>query len=129
MIAGEQGGISKDVAWSGGGEFIYCELAQWNETAKDKIVACESLEQLEVLFDELYDKYFLDYNLKIKEFRQKVSKEKEFRALSLDEHKKMFATMLDNNQLYICATEMEDAKYNIDKKSIQLSAKFYDTEL
>lgn len=26
VIAGEQGGISKDVEWQGGGSFVYCEL-------------------------------------------------------------------------------------------------------
>lgn len=28
VIAGEQGGISKSVEWSGGGEFVYAELKQ-----------------------------------------------------------------------------------------------------
>lgn len=36
VIDGEQGGISKSVNWQGGGDFIYLELAKWNETAKEK---------------------------------------------------------------------------------------------
>lgn len=64
-----------------------------------------------MFFDEMYERYFLNYNLKIKEFREKVIKEEEFRKLSLDEQKKMFIAMLDNNQMYINSTEMADSKY------------------
>ena len=31
VIAGEQGGISKSVKWQGGGDFIYCELMEYNQ--------------------------------------------------------------------------------------------------
>ena len=31
VIDGEQGGISKSINWQGGGDFIYFELAKWNE--------------------------------------------------------------------------------------------------
>ncbi len=41
VIDGEQGGISKAVNWQGGGEFVYAELALFNETAKQQILACE----------------------------------------------------------------------------------------
>jgi len=41
VIGGEQGGISKSVNWQGGGEFIYCELAKWNETAKEKSMSVQ----------------------------------------------------------------------------------------
>jgi adenine-specific DNA-methyltransferase len=51
--------------------FIYFELAKWNETAKEKILACENLDKLIKFFDEMYEKYFLNYNLKIKDFREK----------------------------------------------------------
>jgi len=47
VINGDQSGISKSVNWQGGGDFIYFELAKWNETAKEKILECESSEELE----------------------------------------------------------------------------------
>jgi len=90
VINGDQTGISKSVNWQGGGDFIYFELAKWNEKAREEILACNSLEELESLFDILYEKYFLNYNLKIKEFKEKVIKEDNFLKLSLDEQKKMF---------------------------------------
>ena len=128
VIDGEQGGISKSVNWQGGGDFIYFELAKWNETAKEKILACKSLDELIKFFDEMYEKYFLNYNLKIKEFREKVIKEKEFKNLSLDEQKKFFIAMLDNNQMYINKTEMADTKYAISEKNQELTLQFYSNE-
>ena len=44
VIAGEEGGISESVDWQGGGDFIYCELMQYNEAHMDKIQAAESSE-------------------------------------------------------------------------------------
>jgi adenine-specific DNA-methyltransferase len=128
VIEGEQGGISKFVNWQGGGDFIYFELAKWNETAKEKILACENLTKLEKFFDEMYEKYFLNYNLKIKEFKEKVLKEENFKNLSLEEQKKMFVAMLDNNQMYVNKTEMADKKFGIDKKDQKLTEEFYNSE-
>jgi len=128
VINGDQTGISKSVNWQGGGDFIYFELAKWNETAKEKILACESLEELENFFDEMYERYFLNYNLKIKEFKEKVIKEENFRNLALEEQKKIFIAMLDNNQMYVNKTEMMDKKFGINKEDQRLTSQFYNSE-
>ncbi len=125
VIDGEQDGISKSVNWQGGGDFIYFELARWNETAKEKILKCKSLKELEVFFDEMYEIYFLNYNLKIKEFKEKVLKEENFKNLSLDEQKNIFISMLDNNQMYVNKTEMADKKFGISEKDQKLTSQFY----
>ncbi|MDA3871197.1 MAG: site-specific DNA-methyltransferase [Candidatus Marinimicrobia bacterium] len=127
VIDGEQGGISKSVNWQGGGDFIYFELAKWNEKAKEEIQNCESLNELEKLFDILYEKYFLNYNLKIKEFKEKVIKEDNFKKLELDEQKRMFLTMLDLNQMYVQKTEMADKRFGVDKKDQKLTSEFYNS--
>jgi adenine-specific DNA-methyltransferase len=127
VINGDQSGISKSVNWQGGGDFIYFELAKWNETAKEKIFDCESLEELEAFFDEMYERYFLNYNLKIKEFKEKVLQEENFRNLSLDEQKKIFVAMLDNNQMYVNKTEMADKKFGISEEDQNLTNQFYNS--
>ena len=129
VIAGEQGGISKSVNWQGGGDFIYFELAKWNETAKERILDCQDLKELEVLFDELYDKYFLNYNLKIKEFKEKVLKEEEFKNLELIDQKKIFLTMLDLNQMYVNKSEMADKNFAISQQDQELTKEFYKSEV
>lgn len=128
VVNGDQSGISKSVNWQGGGDFIYVELAKLNEEAKEKILKSKSLIELEKLFDELYEKYFLNYNVKTKEFKEKIIKEEEFKKLSLNEQKKLFVEMLDMNQIYINFSERADKKYNISKEDIALSEDFYNTK-
>ena len=128
VISGEQGGISKSVNWKGGGDFVYFELAKWNEDAKEKILKAKSLSELEKLFDELYERYFLNYNVKIKEFKEKTIKEEKFKKLGLDKQKKLFVEMLDMNQMYVNFSERADKKYKLTEEDIVLSEKFYNTK-
>ncbi|MBN2693392.1 site-specific DNA-methyltransferase [bacterium] len=108
--------------------FIYFELAKWNETAKEKIQEARSLDELETFFDEMYERYFLNYNLKINEFKEKVLQEENFRNLSLDEQKKIFFAMLDNNQMYVNKTEIADKKFGISEEDQNLTSQFYNSE-
>lgn len=117
--------LSKSIKWKGGGSFIYLELAKWNEKAKEIILESKNLKELINFFNEMYEKYFLNYNFKIKEFKEKVIKEEEFKKLSLAEQKKMFIKMLDNNQLYINKSEMLDKKFKISQKDQELTKEFY----
>ena len=129
VIDGEQGGISKTVNWQGGGEFVYAELAPFNETAKQQILACESSDNIKTLFDELCERYFLKYNVSVNEFSQ-IIEESEFQSLPLDEQKQMVLEMLDLNQMYVSLSEMDDEQFagclNDDDKA--LSRAFYQAE-
>ena len=111
-----------------GGDFVYVELAKWNEEAKEKILKAKNLSELEKIFDELYERYFLNYNVKTKEFKEKTIKEEEFKKLSLDKQKKFFVEMLDMNQMYVNFSERADKKYNLSKEDIALSEKFYNSK-
>ncbi|MFW6025891.1 MAG: DNA methyltransferase [Candidatus Woesearchaeota archaeon] len=128
VINGDQTGISKSVDWHGGGEFIYTELAKWNELAKEEINTCNNLEELKNLFNKLYNKYFLNYNVKIKEFKEKIIKESNFIKLPLERQKEMFLTMLDQNQMYVQKSEMEDSTYGISEKDQYITKVFYGEE-
>lgn len=125
VLKGEKSGISSEINWKGGGSFVYCELAKNNQKAIDKIMSCNSLEELIALFDELYEKYFLNYNVKVKEFKEKIIKEKEFQNLSIDRQKVIFARMLDLNQLYVNVSDMEDSQFKLSDEDIALTKNFY----
>ena len=105
--------------------FIYLELAKWNEEAKEIILNAKSLNELIKLFDEIYERYFLNYNVKTKEFKEKIVKEDEFKKLSLDEQKKLFVEMLDMNQMYVNFSERNDKKYGLSADDIKISEMFY----
>jgi adenine-specific DNA-methyltransferase len=106
-------------------DFIYLELAKWNEQAKEEINKAKDYSALVKLFDSLYEKYFLNYNLKIKDFKEKIIKEENFKKLSLAEQKRMFLTMLDLNQMYVQESEMSDKKFSISKEDQTLTRAFY----
>ena len=125
VVLGDGTGISKQVNWKGGGSFIYARLSKWNEQAKEEINEAKDLKTLEKMFDNLYEKYFLNYNVKIKEFKDKVIKEENFKKLTLNEQKKMFLTMLDLNQMYVQESEMADKRYGINKEDQKLTKEFY----
>ncbi len=127
VIKGERSGISASINWKGGGDFIYLELAKWNQEAKEKILKAKSLKELEKLFNELYERYFLNYNIKTKEFKEKIIKEEGFKELSLAKQKKLFVEMLDMNQMYVNFSERTDKKYNLSKEDIALSEEFYNS--
>ena len=105
--------------------FIYCELEKWNEKAKEEIQNAKDLPALIKLFDTLYEKYFLNYNVKIKDFKEEIVKEEYFKRLTLVQQKKMFLTMLDLNQMYVQESEMADKKYGISSEDQKLTKFFY----
>ena len=129
VICGEQGGISQSMKWRGGGHFVYCNLAKWNESAREKIKSCKDLSELKSCFSEMVEKYFLNYNLKVKEFSEKIVKEKDFEKLTTwNQKKKMFLTMLDANQMYVQRSEMADKRFGISKSDQKLTEEFYNGE-
>ncbi|MCI6892824.1 MAG: site-specific DNA-methyltransferase [Treponema sp.] len=124
VINGDQTGISKSVNWQGGGSFVYLELAKKNETALEQISACNSLEELAQLFDELCTKYFLHYNVRIKEFRKEIETER-FKSLPLKKQKEMFSRLIDLNQLYVNADDRHDKNTALTKNDIAITEDFY----
>ncbi|MBK6980057.1 MAG: site-specific DNA-methyltransferase [Cytophagaceae bacterium] len=125
VIEGEGGGISKAVNWHGGGSFIYLELAKNNQNALERIEAAGSYEELMTFFDEMYERYFLNYNVKIREFKEKVSQEPAFKNLPLERQKQILGKMLDLNQLYVNRSDMEDSRFQLSENDITATHNFY----
>ncbi len=76
-------------------------------------------------FETMYNKYFLHYNVRIKQFKEEISQEENFKKLALERQKEIFTKMLDLNQLYVNLSEMEDSRYKIDAKDVALNKDFY----
>lgn len=105
--------------------FIYVQLAKWNEKAKQEIQNAKDLTTLVKLFDTLYERYFLNYNINVKDFKERITKEENFKKLTLPQQKKMFLTMLDLNQMYVQESEMADKKYGVSTGDQKLTKAFY----
>lgn len=107
-----------------GGSFVYLELAKKNETALEQISDCKSLVELTELFDELCSKYFLHYNVRVKEFRKEIESER-FKQLNLKQQKEMFSRMLDLNQLYVNTDDRHDKNTGLTENDIAITEDFY----
>lgn len=117
--------ISKVIENNKAGSFVYLELAKNNQNAIDQIQNCKSYDELILFFNEMCEKYFLHYNIKVKQFREEISKEDNFKKLSLNKQKELFIRMLDLNQLYVNLSDMEDKKYNLSAEDIAVTKGFY----
>jgi adenine-specific DNA-methyltransferase len=122
VIAGEQGGISKAVKWQGGGNFVYMELAKWNEEWIEKIRDAKKEQELAKLWDEMKETAFLSYKVDPKTIDANA---KSFADLSIVDQKKFLIECLDKNQLYVNLSEIEDKEYGVSKEDIKLNKEFY----
>lgn len=118
----DQSGISKAVNWQGGGSFIYCELAKYNQTYADQILEADSKEKLIAVWQEMKEKAFLSYQFDKQSFDERIES---FKTLSLDDQKKFLLEVLDKNQLYVNYSEIADETFGISKEDKRLNDMFY----
>ncbi|MEB8090223.1 site-specific DNA-methyltransferase [Staphylococcus saprophyticus] len=125
VIEGEQGGISKDVDWQGGGSFVYGELAKENQEIVDRIISSSTKEELSQQIDKLLNDGVLNYEVDFDKF---TSTKKEFYELELKDQKEVLIRVLDNNQLYVNYSDIEDSAYNFTEDEIAFNHSFYGGE-
>ena len=123
VIEGEQTGISKAVNWKGGGSFVYCELKNDAQNTVEQIKQAESLDKLLIIFNKMKSSSFLSYRVDPKKML-----EEDFIALSLAEQKQLLLELIDNNNLYVNYSDIEDVHYNISDEDKKLNRLFYGEE-
>ena len=125
VIEGEQGGISKDVDWEGGGSFVYAELTSLNDEYVKNIQASKSEEELESVLSSMKESAYLNFKVDL----EKVSsKNAGYNNLSLEERKEVLIQVLDMNQLYLSYSEIEDEQYKIPEDIKVFNHSFYQKE-
>ena len=123
VIAGEQGGISESVSWQGGGDFIYCELMQYNQVYMDKIQSAHSPEALIELWRDIAENAFLNWYVNPEVPEEAIN---DFIAINdIEKQKHLLAELLDKNQLYVNLSEMEDADFAVSEEDKVLNKAFY----
>ena len=125
VIAGEQGGISKDVDWHGGGDFVVCELMQWNGRYVQRVQAAASAEELWDLWQEMQAQAFLSYKVDVAAVNEHAE---DFADLTLEEQKRFLLETLDHNALYVNFSEIDDADYAVSEEDKRLNIQFYGQE-
>lgn len=105
VIAGEQGGISKDVNWQGGGSFVYAELMEKNQGYLKDVQQAETTKQLEDVVNRMIEGGAdFDFRVDI----EKVLQDPEYQAMALADKKQLIVKVIDKNQLYYAYSDMDD---------------------
>jgi len=136
VINGDQSGISKSVGWnpqkpsledSANGryernDFVYLELKKYNQTFIEKIEDAESTEQLLSIWEVMKEKSFISYNIDIKEQDKNIE---EFKQFDIQQQKQILCELLDKNQLYVNASEMDDSRFETTDNERAATNDFY----
>ena len=122
VIKGAEEGISKNVGWKGGGDFVYMELAKWNEEWIEKIEKAKTGKELAKLWNEMKETAFLSYKVDPEAIDAGA---KDFANLGIADQKKFLIECLDKNQLYVNYSEIEDKEYGVSKEDKKLNKELY----
>ncbi|MBL7738420.1 MAG: site-specific DNA-methyltransferase [Chitinophagaceae bacterium] len=122
VMEGEQGGISAEVNWKGGGSLIYAELMQLNMAVLERLERAETDNDIALLFYDIIKSPFLNYR-----FTDFISADPEhhFAALSYEDKRKLVIDLLDKNHLYVHFSEIEDSDHHVSAEDIDLNRQFY----
>ena len=131
VIEGEQGGISKDVNWQGGGSFVYTELKELNYTYIHQIQSAKSYDELAKLFEVIIQKAHLNYQVELDKILNDtyevngIDELVTFKDLTFDEQKHLLIELLDKNQLYVNADDMNDINLKVSEQDKAFTRSFY----
>ncbi len=122
VIEGEQTGISKMVAWNGGGSFVYCELLEDAATLIDRIRLGddESINNIKSLIYS--DDRIISYILK----EELLAIDNNFNSLNLEEKKKVLIKLIKKNKLYVNYSDIEDEEMFVKAKDKNFTKSFYE---
>lgn len=121
VIDGEQGGISKDANWQGGGSFVYMELKKYNQDFLDRLMEVTSIADVEAIYEDMQKNAFLKFFFDKREFE----KDENFRSKTWEERRDMLVDILDENQLYLNLQDMRDARHKVSNDEMVLTERFY----
>lgn len=127
VINGEEAGISKEVNWKGGGEYVHCKLKKYNEAFIDRIQIAKTSKELVGIWKEISKKSFLNWYVNpvvpedaVKDFEEIGKSEN-----GLEKQKKLLCELLNKNQLYVNLSEIEDKQFEVSEEDKRLNKEFY----
>ena len=104
------------------GSFVYCELAQLNQTFVEAIQSAKNDEQLASVWAEMRESSFISSYVKPQEIDPTAE---DFNTLSFADKKRLFLTLLDKNMLYVNYCDIDDERYAISDEDKAFTHSFY----
>jgi len=122
VISGDQSGVSRRNNWTGGGSFVYFELAKANQVFADRILSAAAPDSLMRIWEDMQSNSFLSWRVNPKDFDANAD---DFASLSLDNRKRFLLECLDKNMLYVPYSEIDNAEYAVAEDEKTLNRRFY----
>lgn len=123
--------VVKIIERLGVGDFVYCELMQYNEAFMERIQAAKTSKELVKIWQAMAEDSFLNWYVNpqmpedaVKDF-EAIGKE----ADGLEKQKRLLAELLDKNQVYVNLTEIEDATFKVSQADKELNRAFYGEQM
>lgn len=91
-------------------DFVYCELANLNQTFADDIKKAKSKQELITVWKLIKTKGLLSWRVKLNEVEELIEKITDAELTTL---KNLLYEVLDKNQMYVPLSEIADNDYNI----------------
>lgn len=126
VIDGEQGGISTDVKWKGGGSFVYAELFPKNMGYLQDVIHAKELEELKTVYERMLQGTDTEEPADIS-FRADLTKIDWLQGFY--ENKRLLVKLLDKNGLYYNFSEIEDKNVRdlISDEDYTFNKNFYES--
>lgn len=104
VISGEQGGISKDANWQGGGSFVYAELMEKNQGYLHDLQKADTIRELMDVYARMKENADIDFRLDLEKFEAELDN-----FTTLEDRRRELVRILDKNQLYYNYANIDDA--------------------
>ena len=116
--------VKKVIEQNNQGNFLYCELMEYNEVFMKRIQSAQSCEELLDIWRDMSRESFLNWYVK-----PEMPEEAEDHFIAIDDvekQKQCLARLLNKNQLYVHLSEIEDKTFNVSEADKVLNKKFYE---
>ena len=120
-------GITSKVNWTGGGSFITFELKANNLNYYNDIVKANDSECVKLLETILNDPFALNYRCNAFETKSDAGMEA-FKALELDDKKKILFELIDANTLYVNYSDIDEQRFAIPEEDKKFMKSFYEVK-
>lgn len=129
VIAGEQGGISRDVNWQGGGSFVYAELMPKNMSYLQDLISAKTFDEMHEIYKRMLSGIGESQEAADISFKADLHKiEWDTDKVKFEDQKRLLIKLLDKNDLYYNYSEIDDKNVQklLSNSDYQFNKSFYE---
>ena len=125
VVAGkDKGALAESLNWTGGGSFVFCELAKLNQKYIECIQEADDSSLAEI-WAEMQATGFISSKVDPRNIDFEAA---DFKALSVENKKQLLMELLDLNQLYVNYCDIDDETFGVSEADKAFTKSFYGEE-